>query len=56
MLILGIEGGEVSSRFPCVTPGISELSLKFIASEVPEFSACLYMIKSMVFGFCSIGG
>ena len=39
MLLIGIEGGEVSSRFPCVTPGISELSLKFIAYEVLEFSA-----------------
>ena len=31
---------EVSSKFPCVTRGVWELSLSFIASEVAEFSAC----------------
>ena len=35
-----MEGGEVSSRFPCVTSGVWELSLSFIAREVGEFSAC----------------
>ena len=35
-----MEGGEVGSRFPCVTPGVWELFLSFIASEVSEFSAC----------------
>ena len=34
-----MEGGEVNSRFPCVTPGVCELSLSFIASEVAEVSA-----------------
>ena len=36
----GNGGGEVSSRFPCVTPGVWELSLSFIASKAVEFSAC----------------
>ena len=35
-----MEGAEVSSRFLCVTPGVREPSLSFIASEVAEFSAC----------------
>ena len=39
LLIKGMEGGEVSSRFPCVTPGVWELSLSFIESEVVEVSA-----------------
>ena len=40
VLIKRTEGGEVSSRFPCVTPGVWELPLSFIASEVAELSAC----------------
>ena len=40
VLIEGMEGGEVSSRFPCVTPEVWKLSFNFIASEVAEFSAC----------------
>ena len=39
LLISGIEEGEVSSKFLCDTPGVWELSLSFIASEVAEFSA-----------------
>ena len=35
-----MDGGELNSRFPGVTPGVWELSLSFIASEVVEFSAC----------------
>ena len=35
-----MEGGEVSSRFPCVNPGVWEIFLSFIASEVAEFNAC----------------
>ena len=34
-----MERGEVSSS-PFVTPGIWELSLSFIASEVAEFNTC----------------
>ena len=34
-----MEGGEVNSRFPCITPRVWELSLSFIANEVAEFSA-----------------
>ena len=33
-------GGESEFKFPCVTPGVWQLSLSFIASEVAEFSAC----------------
>ena len=40
VLIKGMEGGEVSSRFSCITLGVWEFSLSFIASEVAEFSAC----------------
>ena len=29
----------MSSRFPCITSGLLEFSLSFIASEVAEFSA-----------------
>ena len=36
----GMDGGEVSSRFSCVTPGVSEPFLSFIVSEMAEFSAC----------------
>ena len=39
LLIRGIEEGEVSSKFLCGTPGVWELSLNFIASEVAELSA-----------------
>ena len=35
-----MEGGEVSSRFSCITVGVWEFSLSFIVSEVAEFSAC----------------
>ena len=40
VLIKGMAGGEVSSRFPYITPEVWELSLSFIAREVTEFSAC----------------
>ena len=40
LLIKGMAEGEVSSRFPCVTSGVWELFLSFIAREVAEFSAC----------------
>ena len=32
--------GEVSSRFSCVTPGVWQLSISFIANEVAGFNAC----------------
>ena len=35
-----MEGGELSSRFHYVAPGVWQLSLSIIASEVAEFSAC----------------
>ena len=40
VLIKRMKGGEGSSRFPCVNPGIWELSLSFSVSEMVKFSAC----------------
>ena len=53
MLIRGMrEGGE--SKISCVTPGIQELPINLVASEV-VYLVCvdsLYLIKPMVVGFC----
>ena len=50
VLIKGMAGGEVSLRFPCVTPGVWELFLSFIAREVAEFSACWVFVDDEVNG------
>ena len=39
-VIKRMEREKVSSRFPCVIPGVWELSLGFIASKVVVFSDC----------------
>ena len=50
VLIKGMEGVEVSSRLRCVTPGVWEISLSFIASEVTEFSACRVFVDDQANG------
>ena len=50
MLIKGIEGGELSSRFPCVTLRVWELSLSLIKSEVVECSACGVFVDDLASG------
>ena len=35
----------MSSRFPCVTPGVWKFSLSFIASKVAEFSTCVVFVS-----------
>ena len=44
VLLKKMEGGEVSSIFSCVTPGIWELSLSFIEGEVAELSVCVVFV------------
>ena len=45
-----MEGRELSSRFPCVTPGVWKLSLSFIACEVVECSACGVFVDDLASG------
>ena len=49
VLIKGMEGVEVSSRFPCVTPGVWEHS-----SKVVEFNAELHSSKVVEFNACRV--
>ena len=45
-----MEGGEVSSRFSCVTPGVWELSFHFITIEVAEYSVCGVSVDDLANG------